>query len=274
MDDAEGIKERIDDADHQQKEGGRRQQRKDDGPEPAHRAGAVDRGGLQHGLGDRLQPGQEEDEVVADLFPRRADDHQEHGLAGIVDVVELIAEPAEPERDDAELGREQEQPQHAGDRRRHGVGPDQQGLVGGGAADHLVGLDRQDQGDAHGQERDRGAEHHGVPHHLEIDRRLDLVEQQALEVLQADEPQVAAGKDVADPVQRQRQRLDRRPDEEDQRDDDLRRHQQIGQPLVLEGDALVHGRRASIARSGPDRRRGGRGTAHPIGGRWIGAEPR
>ena len=44
-------------------------------------------------------------------------------------------------------GREHEQPQHAGHRRRHRVGPDQQRLVDGRAADHAVGHHRQQQRD-------------------------------------------------------------------------------------------------------------------------------
>ena len=39
---------------------------------------------------------------------------------------------------------EQEDPERAGHRRGHGVGPDQQGAIGGGATDHPVGHDPRD----------------------------------------------------------------------------------------------------------------------------------
>ena len=50
-------------------------------------------------------------------------------------------------------------------------------------------------------------------------------------------------------------RLRRRPEEEDQRDRDLRRDQQIGQQLGPKDDALVHG--AGTEKARPPRRRGG-----------------
>ena len=50
------------------------------------------------------------------------------------------------------LGVEHEDPQHAGDRRRHGVGPDQEGLVEAGAADDAVGHHRQQQRDRETEE--------------------------------------------------------------------------------------------------------------------------
>ena len=66
MDDAEGVEEGVDHVDHQQEEGGRRQQREDDGPEALDRPGAVDGRGLDQRSRDRLQAGQEEEEVVAE----------------------------------------------------------------------------------------------------------------------------------------------------------------------------------------------------------------
>ena len=60
------------------------------------------------------------------------------------------------------------------------------------------------------------------------------------EIVEPDELGVAA-EGVLD-QHRLPDRLARRPEEEDQRDDDLRRHQKVGQPSFVEGDALFHRR--------------------------------
>ena len=73
VDDAEGVEERVDDVDDEQEERGRREQRKHDREEAPHRSGAVDRRRLDQRFRNRLQPGEEEQEVVADLFPDRGD---------------------------------------------------------------------------------------------------------------------------------------------------------------------------------------------------------
>ena len=71
VDDAERVEEGVDGVDDEQEEGRRREQREDDRPEALRRAGAVDRRRLDQRLRDRLQAGDEEQEIVADLLPRR-----------------------------------------------------------------------------------------------------------------------------------------------------------------------------------------------------------
>ncbi len=95
VDHAEGLEEGVDDVDHQQEEGGGRQQRKDDGAEPRPEPRAVDGGGLDHDARDRLQPGQEEQEVVADPPPGDGDDDKAHRLVLVQHVVPVIAQLAQ-----------------------------------------------------------------------------------------------------------------------------------------------------------------------------------
>ena len=56
------------------------------------RTGAVDGRRLDQRARDGLQPGQEEQEVVADLLPGRGDHHQDHGVAAVEVVVPVVAE--------------------------------------------------------------------------------------------------------------------------------------------------------------------------------------
>jgi hypothetical protein len=75
MDHAERVEERIDDVDDQQEEARSATAAEEDhGPEAPPRARAVDRRGLEQRFRDRLQPGEEEQEIVADLLPGRGDD--------------------------------------------------------------------------------------------------------------------------------------------------------------------------------------------------------
>ena len=74
LDDAEGVEHGVDDVHDEEEEGHRRQQREDDRPEPLHAAGAIDCGGLDEGIGDRLKACQEEQEIVADLLPGGCDE--------------------------------------------------------------------------------------------------------------------------------------------------------------------------------------------------------
>ena len=69
MNHAEGFKEGVDDVDDQQKEGGGRQEREDDGAKAGPEARTVDGCGFDHGFRDRLEPCEEEQEVVADATP-------------------------------------------------------------------------------------------------------------------------------------------------------------------------------------------------------------
>ncbi len=183
VDDAEGVEEGVDDVHHQQEEGGRRQQREDDGPEAPQRPGAVDGRRLDQRLRDRLQAGEEEQEVVGDLLPHRGDHHQQHRLVALEDPVPVDAPALEHVGDDADRGREHERPQHAGDRRRHGVGPDQQRLVGHRAAQHAVGHGREQQRDRDAEERHQHAEQRGDLERVEV----VAVREQGGEVREADE---------------------------------------------------------------------------------------
>ena len=69
MDDAEGFKQRIDRVHHKQEEARGRQKREDDRAEPPPRGCAVDGRGFDERAGDGVQPGEEEQEVIRDLFP-------------------------------------------------------------------------------------------------------------------------------------------------------------------------------------------------------------
>ena len=140
VDDAEGVEEDVDDVDDQQEERGRRQQRKGDGPEPPHRAGAVDRAGLEDAFRDRLQAGQKEQEIIGDLLPHRRHHHQRHGVVAVQQRIPVEIHPAQRPRQRAERGMKHEDPEHAGDRGRHRIGPDHQRLVGAGGLQVLVGL--------------------------------------------------------------------------------------------------------------------------------------
>ena len=99
-------------------------------------------------FGIALQAGEEEQEVVRDLLPDRGHDDQQHRLVAVEQVVPVDAALAQRVRDDADARREHEEPQHAGDRGRDGVGPDQQRLVDERALDDAVGEDREQQRDA------------------------------------------------------------------------------------------------------------------------------
>ena len=118
-------------------------------------------------------------------------------------------------------GLNRKQPQHAGDRRRDRVGPDQQRLVDRGAADDAVGEHREQQRERQAERRRPARENTAVTlNDVEVGR----VVEQVAEVVEPDELRVAAER-VLD-QQRLPDRLARRPEEEDQRDDDLRRDQQ------------------------------------------------
>lgn len=95
VDDAERVEEHVDDVHHQQKEHGRRQQRKDDGPEPAQGTGAVNGGGFQHAFRNRLKPGEEEQEVVGNLLPDRGHHNEGHGVIAVEQRIPVKAEGAQ-----------------------------------------------------------------------------------------------------------------------------------------------------------------------------------
>jgi hypothetical protein len=84
MDDAERVEEGIDRVDHQQEEGGRREQREDDGPEALGlgRAPSMAAASISD-FGNGLQAGDEEQEIVADLLPGGGGHDQHHRLVAV-----------------------------------------------------------------------------------------------------------------------------------------------------------------------------------------------
>src|SRR5882762_784693 len=142
-----------------------------------------------------------------------------------------------------------ENPQHARDRRRHGIGPDQQRAIDAGAADRLVGHDRQQQGKRKRRSGDGRGEHEGSDDGVEVFR----LAQQVGVILEPDE----RGRKAERILQQKRlpYRLQRRPIEEDQNDRDLRDQQQEGQQREMEDGLLLHARcqsaPARIVMAGP-----------------------
>jgi hypothetical protein len=103
------------------------------------------------------------------------------------------------------------------------------------AAHDAVGHHRQHEREREREESDRRAEHDRDAHGMEVVR----IAEQRGEILEPHEFRVAAERALDE--HRLLDRLRRRPDEEDQRDRDLRRDQEIGQQLGLKDDALDHG---------------------------------
>src|SRR5437899_7683003 len=83
VDDAEGVLEAFGDVDDKQEEDRRRDQWKLDVPEAPHDAGPVHRGRLDQRTWYRLQRGQEEDEIIADIFPGERNDDRGHGVGAV-----------------------------------------------------------------------------------------------------------------------------------------------------------------------------------------------
>jgi len=155
VDDAEGVEEGVDDIDHQEKEARRRQQREDDRPEPAAGRSAIDGRGFEQCFWDRLQPGEEEQKIIADLLPGGGKDHQQQGLPAVQDIVPVDAGAAQTDSNDADARVEEEEPKHTGNRGGDRIGKQQHRLIKSAAADDFVGH--------HGkqQPRDRRQECHG-----------------------------------------------------------------------------------------------------------------
>src|SRR5699024_10933469 len=106
-------------------------------------SGSVDGCCFDDGPGHRLQARQEENEVVADLLPGGSEDDEEQRLVAVVAVVPWNADGVQAPAETADRRVEYEQPQNRGDRRSNSIRPDQQGPVGGGAADYMVRHDCQ-----------------------------------------------------------------------------------------------------------------------------------
>src|SRR5207253_3407534 len=102
------------DVDDEQEERRRRQQRENDRREALYRPGSIDRRRLEQRLRYRLKAGEEEQEVVADLFPDRRDDDHDQRVRSVQQRIPGDAPAVHPVREDAERRIEQEQPQDGG----------------------------------------------------------------------------------------------------------------------------------------------------------------
>ncbi len=82
--------------------------------------------GLDHALRDRLQAGEEEQEIVADLLPDRDDHDEDHGVRAVEHRIPVDARAAAAARASMpSAGWNMKNEEHAGDRGRHRIGPDQ-----------------------------------------------------------------------------------------------------------------------------------------------------
>jgi hypothetical protein len=105
--------------------------------EATNRPGAVNGGGLNQRTRDRLQRGEEEQEVVAYLLPYRGEDHQEHRLAAVLRVVPVVAQLAEEMGDQPAPGVKRKIHSTAATA-GHGVRQQHQRLIKAAAAHHIV----------------------------------------------------------------------------------------------------------------------------------------
>jgi hypothetical protein len=126
---------------------------------------------------------------------------------------------------------EHEDPEHARDRRRDRVGPDQQGAVGRPAPDLAVGLHGEEQGEGEGGDRHSGREQRRGGDDTPV---LGVAEEVAI-VVEADE----GGGEAEGVLQEEGlvERLARRPVEEHHRHRDLRKEQRVGEKLAAEDRA-------------------------------------
>jgi hypothetical protein len=233
VDDAEGMHEGIGDVDHDQEEQGRRQERQLKVAHAAQRAGAIHRRGFRERARDRLQAGEEEDEVVGDHGPGVGQHDQDHGVEPVARRVPQAGEPLVQRRQKAGIGREDEAEGQAHGGRGHGVGPEVHETIGAVAGQLAVDEHRQDQRDRHRRRRAGQREQHRDPDRAPV----QLVAEHGLEILPA-HPLVAAAEgrfQREGPVQR----LAGGPVEEGEDQQQLGSDQQPGQPQIVEGDALA-----------------------------------
>src|SRR2546427_3686567 len=130
---------------------------------------------------------------------------------------------------------EDEEPDDAADRGCDAVGPEEQRTVDRQAADLRVG----ERGEQQGQ-RQPGERHHEREHEAgERAPEVGGVAEEPLEVGEAgpDEP-VTEGRGA---VEGEPERVEGGPEEEGERDGDLRRHESVGQPPVPEDETLHRG---------------------------------
>ena len=130
-----------------------------------------------------MQRGEEEQEVVAYLFPHRGEDHQEHGLTAVLRVVPVVAELAEEMGNQPASWVKQEDPQYGGYGRRNGVRQQHQRLVKAAATHHIIHQRRKEQRDQQAAYRHQAAELDSRPEGVEV---VAVVEQRD-EVVQANE---------------------------------------------------------------------------------------
>ena len=143
-------------------------------------------------------------------------------------MVPVIAQLAEEMGDQPAPGVKEEDPQHRRDGGGHGVRQQHQRLIKAAAAHHIVDQRGEKQRNEQAADGHQGAEFYGGPERVQVVR---IVEQRN-EVIQADE---LAGKAKGiDALQRVPQRFACGPDKENQRDNQLRRDQHIGQPARAE----------------------------------------
>ena len=122
----------------------------------------------------------------------------------------------------------QEDPQHGRNGGRDGVRQQHQGLIQAAAAHHVVHQRGKEQRSDQTADGDQRAEFHRRPEGVQI---VAVVEQRG-EVVQANK--LAGQPERVDALYRVPQRFARRPDKEDNGDDQLRRDQKIGQPAGTE----------------------------------------
>ena len=101
-----------------------------------------------------MQPGQEEQEVVGNLFPGRGQHHHQHGLIAIQRIIPVNARGLQRAANQPDIRVEQENIKNGGNGRRHGIGPDQQRAIGILATNMPVGQHRQAKRQAHGKHGD------------------------------------------------------------------------------------------------------------------------
>ncbi len=149
-------------------------------------------------------------------------------------VVPVNAVSVQPASDQAELRMQQEQPKHRRHRRCDRIGPDQQCAVDRAAFDLAVGEHREQQCHRHRQYADHGTEYYGAQDGLDVER----IAEQLGEVVEADEDRALAervGGGQAGP-----ERLHRGPEEEEDRQQELRQDKQRRQQPAVEGGAAFH----------------------------------
>ncbi|OMP01216.1 hypothetical protein COLO4_12057, partial [Corchorus olitorius] len=144
----------------------------------------------------------------------------EHRLTAILGVVPVIAKLTQEVGNQPAARVKQEDPQHGGHGGSHGVGQQHQGLIQTAAAHHVIHQRGEKQRRDKTADGDQRAEFDRRPEGIQV---VAVVEQRGKVV----QPDKLAGKpERIDALYRVPQRFARRPDKEDNGDDQLRRDQQ------------------------------------------------